>query len=153
MIDSRYLCRGKRIDNGAWVEGYRCKKLICGSHGVKLVDAIQVIISCCEIQTIEVNPATVGRCTDLPDKNETRIFEGDIVDFLYSYASSCEKSAIYKTAIIKWDNNYGKFYIEISDNISRWQADFDYYKDMCSRIEIIGTIHDAPELLKGGADE
>ena len=69
------LCRGKRVDDGKWTEGYFFKSwnkvfLLWGMTG-----------DCSNME--EVVPETVGQYTGIEDDNDVRIFEGDIVEVSY----------------------------------------------------------------------
>lgn len=107
------------------------------SHGKYYI----CIMALCQINSLvdngnttmfEVIPETVGEYTGLKDKNGERIFEGDIVT-MPKYGGGRHKSVVY------FKN--GKFAVNGS-NYS--------FKDICPKnMEIIGNIHDNPELLKG----
>ena len=79
---------------------------------------------------VEVDPATVGQYTGLCNKNGVKIFEGDIVFAGYGeyYQGQHEHSA---TMIID-------------------MADYEALNALCNAnvVEVIGNIHDNPELLK-----
>ncbi len=84
----------------------------------------------------EVIPSTVGEYTGLKDKNGQRIFEGDIVSMKYN-----EQNKPY--AII-YDEELATFIGRDKDNFN-----FTTLSGLDnSPIEIIGNIHDSPELLK-----
>ena len=122
------LYRGKRKDNGEWVEGYYCTnpewdRKTCGEH--------HWIISCKNGIRYEVDPDTVGECTGLRDKNGKLIFEGDIVKAPTGHISE----------VVYWHDGFCQYC-----DCHKMHTD-GVYADI---LEIIGNIHDNKELLKGG---
>ena len=83
----------------------------------------------------DVLPETVGQYTGLTDKNGKKIFEGDIFNIEYP-------ETIVRNAVIEYVG--ASFYG--STGFDYWELD-DYLE-----IEVIGNIHDNPELMKGGAE-
>jgi len=81
------LFRGKRVDNGEWVEGYYSKWQ--GEHVIFPVDPMG--------RMRKAHPETVAQFTGLFDKNSKRIFEGDILE---SYLGNTRMSGV-----IKWEND------------------------------------------------
>lgn len=65
-MDEKYLSRGKRKDNGAWIEGFYSCDIWDDETEYILYDG----------QEYEVIPETVGQCTGLRDKNGKWIFGG-----------------------------------------------------------------------------
>lgn len=129
MREHMGLFRGKRVDNGKWVEGYLLYRRIWKSD-------IWVIRVCDNgfdsHEEYEVDPDTVGECTGLKDKNGKLIFEGDILRLDGVVWVCC------------WDD--GNLEISLrNDKESIGMAYMAVYN-----AEIIGNIHDNPELLKGG---
>ena len=86
-----------------------------------------------------VNTKTIGQFTGLTDKNGTKIFEGDIVMHIQKHEISGKVKSI---AVIKWDEAYSCYSVEYTnDRITAFLGTEHH------RLEVIGNIHDTPELL------
>ena len=128
------LFRGKQTDNGEWIEGaYSPFHLNFGEREEK--PHIIIISDDEDIDGLwcEVIPETVGQYTGLTDKNGKRIFEGDIVDYISSDVIGNPKTG---TIIVEDMTDY----------------DTMIYLNHSDELQIIGNIHDNPEIFKGGGD-
>lgn len=139
------LFRGKRVDNGEWIEG------LYAQSGEKKYILIDNDIAVGYLAMKEVNPDTIGQYTGLTDKNGKKIFEGDIVknEWCFIKGNSIVRFGEYKSLDSSNDYQCGHlgFYLEhISDFDKRIvRRDIMYFANKC---EIIGNIHDNPELVK-----
>lgn len=132
MNENRGLWRGKRKvyhnyetnkDVFEWVEGFP----------IKMWGAVHLQDKEDENLAVPVDPETLGECTGLTDKNGKLIFEGDIIE---------HKSKRY---VIKYIEKYMRFSPVKPGTVF---AVFDY-----TQSEIIGNVHDNPELIQKGAAE
>ena len=89
---------------------------------------------------VEIDKTTLGQFTGLKDKNGNEIYEGDIIRTPYLDPIFGDiVNDVFENAIVEFNN--GSFIVKYSDkNI--------YLFDLLKYIEIIGNIHDNPELLK-----
>ena len=132
----KMLFRGKRKKGDKrWVEGDL-------THGY--ADYVGIVVRCCAGTSFEVAPETVGQYTGLTDKNGTKIFEGDIVQY--------ELHDIRNTAAIKYGAPkeesfcYG-WYLDDNNGNTAFLFCKNWVKDY--NCQVIGNIYDNPELLGG----
>lgn len=102
-----------------------------------------------EIYPYEVITETVGQYTGLEDTNGKKIFEGDIVE-LYDKNNDIRMKAYVEFGNPNREYNWGYQLVAIGEVT----ADLDILlwvemEDTGAFIEVIGNIHDNPELLKG----
>lgn len=143
------LFRGKRIDNGEWVEGslLKCNRInkgkvyICPDTNVcdvnmddggKIID-VGLNFGC----WYEVDPETVGQFTGMADKTGRKIFEEDIINF--------SNPRPFKDFVAEVAFNDGCF-----DLVNKSRCFRDYLKCYtCNHVgEVIGNRWDNPELLE-----
>ena len=134
------MFRGKRLDNGEWIEGH----LIRYENGRTRICESKTDIFCYEkdcsiIQTVahETETLTVGQYTGLNDKYGKRIFEGDIVLGLFHYELAAKGVVTFQDGAFGLRWNRGKV------------GEFSAFTSICHvAYKVIGNIHDNPELLE-----
>ncbi len=83
------------------------------------------------------SPSTIGEYTGLVDKNGVKIFEGDVVNYNNGLVSE-----IFK---VVYNEKYARFTFTKPNTVF---AVFDTEK-----CEVVGNVHDNPELMEGGEQE
>ena len=93
-----------------------------------------------------VSLETVGQYTGLTDKNGKKIFEGDIGRYKQTDGAKINGKPIICIGKVVYNEKTASFAVDSKDEIGAKNYDYFPIKDF----EIIGNIHDNPELLKGG---
>lgn len=117
------LFRARRVDKDQWAYGYYAFQ--GESH--------KILLKRPPGWGYHIDPETVGQYTGLTDKNGTKIFEGDIVEYQGKRYS------------INYLLHYARFSAVKPNNV------FCVFAYRCG--EVIGNIYDNPELLGGADDE
>lgn len=139
------LFRGKRVDNGEWVEGFYAVKGEAYRQPEQYCICVSTLSHDCEssyFTDVEVWPETVGQYTGLTDRNGKKIFEGDIV-----WGDDC--SGTWHKGIVEYDDNLGCFIVN-AQNFMQYPKNEDCYC-LSGHWCVEGNIHDNEELLKEGA--
>ena len=124
------LFRGKRSDNGEWVEGG-----ICEAENRTVIATINFFAGsqyeppAYYAEDIDAIPSTVGQYTGLTDKNGVKIFEGDIIK---------HKENLFE---IRYSTNQARYLALLPNGVFNPVA--------MQNCEVIGNVYDDPELLKG----
>jgi len=117
------LFRGKSVNDGNWVEGYLIYDEICNTH----IPYIGYLFDAGhDVDVAEAIPETVGQFTGLTDKDGKKIFEGDIIEW----------------DELEWGEKHREL-VERDHNLFAIRKD-----DWGEWCEVIGNIHDNPELLE-----
>lgn len=133
------LFRGKRVDNGEWIEGsliqldenYTCiVPPYPSASSLSVRDLVSVLLKM-------VDPNTVGQYTGLTDKDGKRVYEGDIVD----YDTIDRFAATWNPTAARYDtvDAAGKECFTLGTILS----------DKKRSCVVIGNIYDNPGLLEG----
>ena len=145
------LFRGKRIDNGEWIEGYFCRKYFPELPHDRCVIQYKPKSDVCKWTppyiADEIIPETIGQYTGLTDKNGKKIFEGDIVVTKYKLGRGG-----YYVFEVYYNENLCQFALTINSGSYTKNKQYDWLQLTelkANKIEVIGNIHDNHELLKG----
>lgn len=123
------LFRGKRQDGYGWIEGDLIHDEAEHNRPRIKIEREYSTGTFFHAQAPRVDPETVGQFTGLTDINGKKIFEGDIVKGLMG---------VYW---VYWSENFYCFDWHYSKT--------DSFSGFADEYEVIGNIHDNPELLEG----
>lgn len=146
------LFRGKQINNGKWVKGgfhkWETRQVCPFGDELSLEEVKYLIIGNTnadwnmprEICATEVDPETVGQYIGQLDKNNVKIFEGDIL----KAKVRCGQYYRNKIGYVVFDKYGLKYELKIRKN------EIHEYKLIPNQTdcEVIGNIYDNPELLE-----
>lgn len=137
----KYIFRGKRKDNGEWVEGKGID--VNYSDAYIFVENHDLTTGCCDINDFEVMPETVGMYTNI-DLHGVKVFEGDIVRlFRKNFDDDAPYTAYYQ---VIFDKRFRYWTLATAAgtiscyNLAIFENDLD--------CEVVGNVWDNPELLK-----
>lgn len=135
--------RGKRESNGDWI--YGCLRQENSGRKVIMTNLSTWGDNPDDVEPygddITVDPNTVGQYTGLKDKDGNDIYEGDIVKTpLIAPIFGDILADAWSNALIRF--NQGSFVV------SYYNSHNIYLQYLCDKIELLGNIHDNPELLK-----
>lgn len=139
------LFRGKRADNGEWVEGFPFVRRNTNGEVIdcfiiqeayeQVTNGQRYVRSNLKSECFCVIPKTIRQFTGLTDKSGTKIFEGDILR-----DDDNEENGV----VVFFEGEYCVSF----DN------EFTYgFADIACSCYVNGNIHDNPEFLKDGANE
>lgn len=155
------LFRGKSIGTGKWLYGHLF------NYGLTAPTNVPCISVCVPTSWKEaynfyaVHPDTIGQYTGLKDKYKRKIFEWDILKFI-------APDGAIRYFVVEWASE-DRILRPLSDfvpdgnpiRISGWCFNWNgrrLYPSVIDGVpdnevmEIVGNIHDNPELLKGGRE-
>jgi uncharacterized phage protein (TIGR01671 family) len=131
-MEDRYLFRGKRIDNGEWVQGYLIvDEKDYSKYFIGFVLGTNEDGTPHDLDVVQVDPSTICQCTGLKDKNGNLIWENDIVKINNSKVNTLITFRDFEIICTIPNEKYYKH---------RLEYDTEY--------EVIGNIFDNPELLE-----
>jgi hypothetical protein len=131
-MNREILFRGKSNMCGKWIYGFYTKAALDNSEKIRYQMDDYTWID----ETII--PVTVGQFTGLSDRNGNEIYEGDVV-FILSTGRKC---------LVLYRDKAASFALYGNGRILLNEAYWFETDVKNSEVEIIGNVHDNPELLK-----
>lgn len=138
-MESRYLYRGKRIDNGEWVEGYLsypfCTEKGNESYYFYAKDSLDFFCRCV------VDASTICQCTGRTDRDKALIFEHDVVAYLDTYSTENGYAEADCVGEVVWDEETLSFQVTNRLSAESWEV-------IDGECKVLGNTIDNSELLE-----
>lgn len=149
------LFRGKRLDNGGWIEGslliYGKRQFIVPHEDLPEGTTILRIYWSMVDKYCEVDPATVGQYTGRCSRDGTKIFKGDVVKAICTYQypfeldkEDSQEQEFVAAGTVVYHEGCNAFGIRGIDDETEFHFLFNF-----DDITILGNIHDNRELVSG----
>lgn len=137
-MNDRYLYRAKRTDNGEWVIGFYSWTNWINPQTKEIVNTTHNILPIDHQDSYHIDPSTICQCTAVPDRDNTIMFENDVVR-----ESNGVRGVIRFGRYGDEKTDYG-FYIEWEKSQPYWRNDIYFWQN---ELRVIGSYIDNPELL------
>lgn len=140
--------RGKRIDNGQWVYGFLSQGFTPSSDYRELGNYIVFYIPEKGMQSVEIDPNTIGQYIGLNDNDGKKRYKGDILGWgeesddgsLYEVIF---EDACFKRSVLPWMTKKAMK----RDDILEKECKF-LFDEITQDLIVVGNIFDNPEMLK-----
>lgn len=127
-MENRYLCRGKRIDNGEWVEGYLIvDEKDYSKYFIGYVFGTNEDGTPHDLDVVQVDPSTICQCTGYEGIYEKDIFRCEDEDYVIKWSDDS----------LRWEATS----LETDVSVPLGDINPDY-------MVVIGNEIDNPELLE-----
>ena len=142
-MKNRHLYRGKRIDNGEWVEGAYYVEPYTERSFIILWNSTGLGFN----EFIEVDEKTICQCTGVEDKNGKLIWENDIVK---EFTSKGDEWCLAKIVFGEHSLNLGwcEEGIKSLEKYNQRLFKVGFGRNDANRCMVVGNIFDNPELLE-----
>lgn len=138
-MENRFLSRGKRIDNGEWVEGYLsypfCTEKGNESYYFYAKDSLGFFCRCV------VDASTICQCTGRTDRDKALIFEHDVVAYLDTYSTENGYAEADCVGEVVWDEETLSFQVTNRLSAESWEV-------IDGECKVLGNTIDNSELLE-----